>query len=239
MSEDYSDINRNSIVCDSSALISLAEACLLDVIPLLSKYLRGKFIYPAEVQYESIGHPMDMKEHALRALRLRELESSGVLVPVTMDVHKETKDLMDLANSIFTVKGKTIHLVDLGEAAQIVLAKKLGLKYLLIDERTTRVLVEAPFKLKSHLEREFNREVSVNERLLDQFLEYVEGMYVIRSTELLVLAYQYGYFDKYGDDLKDRALESALYTLKFSGCSVSFEEINELMKELHLLHKRR
>ena len=231
MSEDYSVINRNSIVCDSSSLISLAEACLLDVLKFLKKYFRGKFIYPREVRYESIGHPMNMKEHALRALRLKEFEEAGYIVPISMDIHEETKNLMDLANSIFTCKGKAIHLIDEGETAQIVLAKRLGIRYLLIDERTTRVLIEAPFKLKSHLEREFNKTVEVNQRLLDQFLEYVEGMSVIRSTELLVLAYQYGYFDKFGE-FKLKALESSLYTLKFSGCSVSFEEIEELMKEI-------
>jgi len=33
--------------------------------------------------------------------------------------------------------------------------------------------------------------------------------------------------------LKAKALEGALYGVKLSGCSISFEEIDEIMRELH------
>ena len=127
-------------------------------------------------------------------------------------------------------------LVDAGEAAQIALARKLNINTLVIDERTTRTLLEAPMKLKQHLENESKKPVVVNQKLLNSFLEKSGRFNIIRSSELVVLAYQFGYFDKYGAD-KAIALESALYTLKFSGCRLSYEEINVFMRELNVENK--
>lgn len=232
MSGKYFEINRNSLVCDASSLISLAEGCMLDVLLLLKQHMYGDFIYPQTVRYESIEHPLQMKEYSLRALRLLDFEKNNIIKIVDYDVSKQMKDIMDLSNSIFRVRGKPIKLVDPGEAAQVALAVELGIKNILIDERTTRTLIEAPFKLKKHLEREFKRDIDVEKRLLDKLLEMVQSIKIIRSSELVVLAYKRGYFDQY-DEYKNNALQSALYTLKFSGCSISFEEIEELMREIN------
>ncbi len=232
MSEPYSELNRNSIVCDASSLISLAEGCMLDVLSLLHQYMYGDFIYPRTVRYESIEHPLNMKEHSLRALRLMDYEHGGVLKVVDLDVTRQMKDIMNISNSIFKVKGKPIKLVDPGEAAQVALAIELGISNILIDERTMRTLIEAPFKLKKHLEREFKKDIYVEDRLLDRLLDLSENLKIIRSSELVILAYEKGYFDRYGEHKQD-ALQSALYTLKFSGCSISFEEIDEIMREVY------
>jgi hypothetical protein len=232
MSDQFFETNRNSIICDASSLIALADACVLDSLTLLKQHMHGDFLYPKKVRFESIEHPLDMKEHSLRALRLMDFEKSSVLRSVDIDVNAQMNEVINVSNNIFTVSGKPIKLVDPGEASQVALANVLGVKNLLIDERTTRTLIEAPFKLKQHLEREFKRKVNVNERLLDQFADSTKNLKIIRSSELIVLAYQYGYFDVYGQ-YKNKALQSALYTLKFAGCSISFEEIEELMSEIH------
>lgn len=232
MSAVYSELSRSSIVCDASSLISLAEGCMLDMLSLLKQYMYGDFIYPKTVRYECIEHPLHMKEYSLRALRLLDYERDGILKVIDYDVSKDMKDIMNLSNSIFKIKGKPIKLVDPGEAAQVALAIELGINNVLIDERTTRTLIEAPFKLKKHLEREFRKDVFVEDRLLDRLLDLSENLRIIRSSELAVIAYKKGYFDRYGE-YKEDALQSALYTLKFSGCSISFEEIDEVMREIH------
>lgn len=236
MSSQSLEINNNSIICDSSSLISLAQSCFLDIIPFLNQRMYGCFVYPKMVRVESIERPIAAKNHALRALRLREYEDMKLIRFLDIDVEKETKELMSMANNIFETKNRAIHLVDAGEAAQIALARKLNINTLVIDERTTRTLLEAPMKLKQHLENESKKPVVVNQKLLNSFLEKSGRFNIIRSSELVVLAYNFGYFDKYGAD-KVIALESALYTLKFSGCSLSYEEINDFMRELNVENK--
>jgi len=236
MSSQSLEINNNSIICDSSSLISLAEACLLDIFPYLKQRMYGDFVYPKMVRIESIERPIQAKTHALRALRLQEYELMRLIKFVDDDVEKETKELMSLANNIFETKNRPIHLVDAGEAAQIALARKLNINTLVIDERTTRTLLEAPMKLKQHLEYESKKPVIINQKLLNSFLDKAGRFNIIRSSELVVLAYNYGYFDKYGKD-KNVALESSLFTLKYSGCSLSYEEINDFMREVNAEQK--
>ncbi len=230
------EVNNNSIICDSSSLISLAQSCFLDIIPYLNKRMYGDFIYPKMVRVESIEKPIKSKAHALRALRLREYEEKKLIKFLDVNVDKETKEIMSMSNHIFETKNKAIHLVDAGEAAQIALARKLNINTLVIDERTTRTLLEAPLKLLQHLERESKKPVRINQKLFNSFLDKVGKFNIIRSSELVVLAYEYGYFDKYGAE-KNIALESALYTLKYSGCSLSYEEINDFMRELNAKQK--
>lgn len=232
MSSQSLEINNNSIVCDSSSLISLAEACLLDIIPFLKQRMYGDFIYPKMVRVESIERPILAKTHALRALRLQEAEQMNLIKFLDDDIDKETKELMSMANNIFESKNRAIHLVDAGEAAQIALARKLNINTLVIDERTTRTLLEAPMKLKQHLEYESKKPVFVNQKLLNTFLEKAGRFNIIRSSELVILAYNFGYFDRFGKN-KNVALESSLFTLKYSGCSLSYEEINDFMRELN------
>jgi hypothetical protein len=236
MSGQSLDINNNSMICDSSSLISLAQSCFLDVIPFLNQRMYGNFIYPKMVRVESIERPISAKYHALRALRLREYEENGIIKFLDVDVDKETKEIMSMSNNIFETKNKAIHLVDAGEAAQIALARKLNINTLVIDERTTRTLLEAPMKLKEHLERESRKPVNINQKLFNSFLDKVGRFNIIRSSELIILAYEFGYFDKYGAE-KEIGLESALFTLKFSGCSLSYEEINDFMREINAKQK--
>ncbi|MEM3363980.1 MAG: hypothetical protein QXS93_00530 [Candidatus Micrarchaeia archaeon] len=232
MSQEYSEINRNSVVCDSSSLISLAESCQLDVLSFLKQHMYGDFIYPRTVRIESMERPLGMREHALRAFRLMDYEKSGAIKFVDYDVSRKMREIMDIANSIFSVAGRPIQLVDDGEAAQVALAIEFGINTILIDERTTRTLIEAPFRHKEHLEREFRKPVRMNDALMDEFNSLTRGLKIIRSSEIILLAYKYGYFDHYGE-LKSKALEGALYGVKLCGCSISFEEIDEIMRELN------
>ncbi len=232
MSQESSEINRNSIVCDSSSLISLAESCQLDALSFLKQHMFGDFIYPRTVRIESMERPMNMREHSLRAFRLMDYEKSGTIKFVEYDVTQKMNELMNTANNIFSVYGKPIQLMDPGEAAQVALAMEFGINCILIDERTTRTLIEAPFRHKEHLEREFRKTVNTNDRLLERFNDLTRDLKIIRSSEIILLSYKYGYFDHYGEN-KEKALEGALYGVKLCGCSISFEEIDEIMRELH------
>ena len=76
------------------------------------------------------------------------------------------------------------------------------------------------------------------ERMLRYELRHVN---VIRSIELVCVAYEIGLLDHYIENLADEKaarkdlLESVLWGMKLNGCSVSVEEIDELLEEERLI----
>ncbi len=224
---------EHSILCDSSVLISLTDACFADIFPFLAKKTPVEFYITPGVKQEIINRPLSiqMKAYELSAVRMKKLLKDKAIKYIDADTADLTKRLMFLGNNMFYAHGKPIHLIDLGETDIIATASLLGIKALLIDERTTRMLIEAPFRVKDHLEDELRTSVSINEKNYYEFRHAVEGMKVIRSIELLSVAYELGYFDDFGND-KVLTFEAALYKTKYSGSAVQFDEIKEL---LHIL----
>ncbi|MEM4336147.1 MAG: hypothetical protein QXL47_04320 [Candidatus Anstonellales archaeon] len=218
------------ILCDSSSLISLTDTCLEG---LLKFFTRNNvfFIIPPSVEYEIITRPlkMRMKAYQFSAMKLKKLMDEEVLMKVEAETEAPAKEILELTNSIFFARGKPLHMVDMGEAEMIALANSLKINTLLMDERTTRMLIEAPFEIKDHLEEELRVNIMVNGSHLKKFADVVSGMRVIRSSELVAVAYEKGYFDNFGED-KKKMLEAALYRIKFSGCSVRFDEVEEFLR---------
>jgi predicted nucleic acid-binding protein len=221
----------NSIVCDSSALISLTDSCFVNIFYELSRRLDGHFLIPKSVEDECVTVPMRSRQHALHAIRIKQAVSDGVLHVVTRELSDESHDLSWIANNIFFMGERPVKLLHRGETEMLALAHELGVKNILIDERTTRMLAESPWRLKRHLEDEFRHSVSVNEEFLERFSGYIQGMSFFRSTELLIAAYEHGFFKAYKDMEQDMLLAS-LYSLKNEGCAVSFDEIESFVKEL-------
>ncbi len=219
------------IVCDSGSLISLTSSCLMDLLYFFSKK-DIKFVIPPAVKEEAVDYPVrrGIKRFLFSALRINNAIKNGTLTAVEdPGISIETRRMMELANNMFFVRGKPLKLIHAGESEMLVLAHQVGIDYLLIDERTTRMLIEAPFRLKEHLEKEFGINVMINKNNFKQFREMFGSMNVIRSSELVMLAYDYGFFNKF-EDMKKQVLEAALYRIKFSGCSIGFDEIREYLR---------
>ena len=223
---------RKQIICDSSSLISLTEACLLDILYLFSEKYNVDFVIPPSVEEEIVERPLriEMRAYRLSALRMKKAIKDGVLLKVNADTERDAEFLLKIANSMFFSRGRPIHLIDKGEAEMIALANFLDVNYLLMDERTTRMLIEAPFKLKEHLEEELSSVVMLNKKNYRLFTDYVKNMEVIRSVDLVAVGYSVGYFD--GFEGRKEALSAALYKLKYSGCSVGFDEIERFLRSL-------
>ena len=64
----------------------------------------------------------------------------------------------------------------------------------------------------------------------DKFKEVIGNPTVIRSVDLLAFAYEKNLLK--GIITNKEYLKSALYSLKFNGCAVSFEEIDEYLNNL-------
>lgn len=218
--------SHNSIVCDASSLISLTDSCLLGALSEVKKYLNGDFLIPESVKYECIDYPLRIKSHTLPALRLKQAVNEGILTPIDTKELKGKNKILSVVNNIFYIDGKALKLVHEGEGEMLALAEELGINNILIDERTTRMMVEAPFALKEHLENEFRKKVFINNEYLSEFIEITKNLNIFRSSELVIIAYEKGYFRNYGE-LEKFAVEASLYALKFAGCGISFEEIRE------------
>lgn len=222
--------SSKSVVCDSSSLISLTDSCFLYLIREMKRKTGVQFLISTRVKYESIDHPAKIKPYALHALRLKDALNRGAITYVnTGNLSQELNEMMNLVNSIYYVDKKPLRIVHEGEAEMLVLSEKLGVSNIMIDERTTRMIIEAPHNLRNHLSKEFHADVSVNEGNLNRFQKRMRNLNIFRSTELLLVAYEKGTFKEFGN-LETEFVEAALYGLKFSGCGISFEEIDEYMR---------
>ena len=83
------------------------------------------------------------------------------------------------------------------------------------------------------MEKKFHTIIEVDKQNINQFKEEVGGIKVIRSFELVTIAYELGLFKKFVLNLPDpkkTLLEGLLWGVKLNGCSVSEKDIKETMK---------
>ncbi len=221
------------IVFDASTLISFSMNGLIDEFRNLKKIFPGKFIITKEVKREIIDNPIKIKRFELEALRTKQLLEEGIIeMPEVLgishdEISKETFNFLGAANSIFNSKNKEVNIIHDGEASCIALSKILNNKkipnVMAIDERTTRMLIEKPGNLKNLLEKKLHTKIFIEK---DNF-EMFKGFNIIRSAELIYLAFKNNLVKLKDGNL---VLDALLYSLKFKGCSISDDEIEEIKK---------
>lgn len=221
-----------NLIFDSGPLINFSMNDILDLLVKLKKEFKGDFLITKEVKQEIIDYPLTIKRFELGALRLKELFDKGIIkhADITeqeVDILRKKRDeIMHIANSTFKTKDRDIHLIDKGESAALALLQILEQKgqesVLVIDERTMRMLCENPENLRKLLQKKLHTQIKSNR----ENYSFFENFKIIRSTELAYIANKKKLFD-----LKDqRVLEAMLYGLKFKGCSISEEEIEEMKR---------
>jgi len=213
------------IVADSSSLISIALNCMSGVFQELGVNI---LVTPA-VYDEVVTRPSGSRKYALEALRIKKLFSDGVLSTLEAD-QKVTDKILALSNSVFEVKGKALKIIHKGEAEALALVKTFGADAFLIDERTTRLVVEDPNSLKNFLSDRAKSDVKINSSRLAELSSYVPAVPVIRSTEIVAYAYERGILDRMLKASGKKVLNASLSALKFSGCAITWGEIDEYLK---------
>ncbi len=213
--------NVQPIISDSGPLISLAENCIIWIL----RGLANPIIIPKGVEYEAVMHPLQINQYEFNALRIKRMIEEGEILVDKRDVRKRTKQIMGLVNSLIFHKGKPLQIMHEGESEVLALALERGLDTVLIDERTARLVVENPWQILDYMESRMNLDLTINERNAKILEELFKDMHVLRSTELVIFAYENGFLEDYGTDLN--TLKAALYGLKHSGCAISEREIEE------------
>ena len=218
------------LIFDSGSLISLSINGLLEELKKLKKIFNGEFIITKEVKKEVVDNPIKIKMYELEALKIQNLIDEGCLnMPNKIGItDKEITNLMfklmNFANTMFIGNRNEIQLIQQGETSCLALSKILNEKkiknVLVVDERTTRMLVEKPENLKELLEKKMHTNVKLKESNFKEF----NGFKIIRSTELIYIAYKKGLINLRGKEV----LDALLYALKFKGCAISSEEIEEI-----------
>ncbi len=221
----------SAIVFDSSAIISVSEKCFIEILEQLARGTKTEFVIPRSVYYEIVEHPMQIKRFELNAIRIKKAVDNAWLKVMERDEEtaRQMKKILETANTVFFTGDKPITLIQDGEAEAFALAKKLGAKAIVIDERTARMLLEDPMRLKQRLERGIDKRIVADERKLSELKKMLSGIGIVRSSEIIALAWEKGLFaDELGQT--KQALEAALYAMKYSGCAVSEQEIEDFLK---------
>ena len=219
------------LIFDAGPLINFSMNGLLDGLEKLKADFGGEFLITKEVKEEIIDHPKTVKRFALGAIRLEELFNKGVfkLADLNDEEVDELKrlrdDYMQKSNTMFKTKNKDVHLLDKGECAVLALSTIMKRKSgddvpIVIDERTTRIIIENPANLKKLMEKKLHTKINPNTKTYDLF----KGFKIIRSTELAYIIHKKDLFK-----LKHpKAFEAIVYGLKFKGTSISEKEVQAL-----------
>ncbi len=227
-------LQMKGLVFDAGPIISLTMNNLLWLLePLRLKY-GGQFIIPESVRVELIDQALESKKFKFEALQTQQYIRNGTLTVVNKkEIRDEALRLQKLANSAFSVRGQPVKIVHKGEMGVLATAKVQGADAVIIDERNTRELVEHPVHIAKIMRNRLHANVATNHSVLKKLRTELKGIKVLRSFELVTIAFEQGLLDRYIEskpELRKVLLESVLWGVKLNGCAVSDKEIHQVMK---------
>ena len=221
------------VVFDTSTILSFSGSCLINLLGHLAKQDFLEVIIPQGVMEEAVNKPMSIKRFELSALRVLKGVKDGWInvVDRTAGLEEEGNVIKEMANSIFFIGNKPVEIIQKGEVETLALAKLENAPVAAIDERTTRLLIENPPNLKKFMSYKHKETVRMDQNALLDFNEVLPRLQIVRSTELIALAYDKKLFSPELNQTR-RDLEAALYAMKYSGCAISYQEIEAFLKEV-------
>lgn len=227
-----------AMVFDSSTLISLSTNSLLWTLPLLKKKFNGEMFITESVKNEVINVPLKSKRFKLEAMQLLSLIADGTIKIYKSDeLRLKSQRILDIMNATYIARDHYIKIVQKAEVESLILAAMLDCAFV-VDERTIRLFVEDYKSLANIFSEKLHDEIKISEKNLGLFMKEVHKVPIIRSVELMVIAYKQGIMNTYLNpdetkiiniDLRRTLLDGILWGLRLRGCSVSSNEINEIL----------
>jgi hypothetical protein len=225
---------KKFLIFDAGPIISLTMNGLLDILEKFKTHCSKQgieFVITPEVKKEVIDKPLGIKKYGLEGVKVKNLLDKGVLVLSSEFVsnqalQKQTKQILKQVNSAFIDRKmkQKINLIQEGEASCLAFAKLCSCENIIaVDERTTRMIAEAPEKLIKLMEKKLHTSLDVNISKLTDF----KKLRFIRSSEILYMAYKKELFDMKKDKI---LLDALLYGVKFKGAAISSREIEDIKK---------
>jgi hypothetical protein len=215
------------LLFDSSTLISLGLTSTLHILEPLKKSYGGKFVIPDSVKKEVVDNAIRGLRFKYEGYQIKKLIDTGVLeVIAEKPYNKEISNLSSLANTTFSANGHAIKIVHPGELALLVIAHQGNDDdAVVIDEKITRLLVESPESLPTRLGAKLHTHISIDNHKLALLKKKMTDITILRSADISLAAYLKKHLDQNPD-----AFNGLLWALKYAGCAISEQEINEYTK---------
>ncbi len=224
-----------ALIFDAGPIISLATNNLLQILPPLKKQFNGSFYITQSVKKELVDRPFEIKKFKFEAIQVEKLIEDEILEVIDSNfIRQETPELLDIANNIFRAFEHNMHIVHTAEMSVIAAALDIKADAIVIDEKTTRLLIENPRFLLEIIRKTLHTSIGISESNLKEFRNRTRSIKTIRSIELVAIAFEHGILDNYITkipDAKKNLLESILWGVKLSGCAVSKEEIEQIIRQ--------
>ena len=223
---------KKFLIFDAGPIISLTMNGLLPILEKLHTEFEkkgGEFVITPDVKKEVVERPLKIKKYALEGVKIKALVDKGVLNLSSEYIsssllNRETKNMLKLVNSSFRAERtkENIKLIQDGEASCLAFSKLCKCEnVIVVDERITRMLTEAPENIKALMQRKLSTKI----HMYNQNLKLLKNFKFIRSAELMYIAYKKNLFDL----KKDKTLlDALLYGVKFKGAAISSQEIREI-----------
>lgn len=222
------------LVFDSGPIISLTTNNLLFILDDLKKKQDIEFYITSGVHKELVERPLSSKNFKFEAMQVLDCIKRGVLkIFDAPNLKQDTIDLLALANSIYSAEKTNVTIVHYAEIETIIACMLMQADAIVVDERTTRLLLEKPEKLRELMEGKLHTNVSLETEKLEKFKKRLSDINVVRSVELVAIAFEKGVLNRFIPDMQhaeNELLESVLWAVKLKGCAVSEEEINTIIK---------
>lgn len=229
----FSSRSSGILVFDTGPIITLTMNSLLWLLDPLKKLLGGQFLISPAVRRELVDNPLETKKFKFEALHTyRYIRKKTLKVYEKEDYLKLKAEIESLCNSCFIARGNPIRIMHDGEIETIAIAIVTGSMNLVVDERTTLLLVENPLYIPTILGGKLKFPIDTDRKKLARLKRLLSGLNAMRSVELVSYAYEAGLLDRY---LPERPysrltlLDAVLWGLKLNGCAVSEKEIIEIM----------
>lgn len=224
-----------SLIFDAGPIISLATENLLWILEPLKREFNGKFCITDAVKREIVDRPLETKKFKFEAIQVEMLIENGVLEVIDNNfIQENTPKFLNLANQIFRgYDNYYIKIVHFAEMSVIAAALSLNSDAIAIDEKTTRFLIENPKMIADILKSTLHTSIGINEKNLRELRNSLRNIRIIRSVELVTVAFEHGILNDYitkMPDAKRNLLESVLWGVKLNGCAVSREEIEQIVR---------
>lgn len=132
------------------------------------------------------------------------------------------------SNRMFFANSHPLELLQAGELEALAVYKDMSADALAIDERTCRMMLEDPMRLRSLISKRHDQKIDADSAAVRAFGDFFGRPVVVRSCDLLALCFEQGLFE---DDLvsSKQGVEAALWAVKFAGCAVSGAEIDSFL----------
>lgn len=222
------------LVFDAGPVIAITANNSLWLFSKLKELFSSELYMPFSVKQELVERGLETQKFRFEALQVGSLVRDKVFSIVQdSKIKKLSTQLLTLANSIFSYKGKKMRIVQRGEMEAFAVCIEKKCDAVVVDERVSRTLMESPSKLKKLMESRLHRKLSMNKDKLDEFRNIAKRVFILRSVELVTIAFENGCYDNYILDFphaKRKLLESLLWGMKTEGASVTIDEIDQIVK---------